>query len=249
MRNILLLALVHGLLLRKLLGALSFELAVIACVQADLLVFDVRDTGADDVQEIAIVRDDQQDTREAAQPALQPENGRQVEVIGGLIQQQHIRATHQGACQVEAHAPATRERGHRVLNILGRKPESVQEACGASVGTVAIDVLHVLVQRCQGIVSAIGFCCCDFAPQRNQFSISFDNKFDSRNGSRWAFLLDMRDNQVLRQAECTIVGIELAHDHCEQGSFAAAVGANHAQALARMYLQTGIPDEQLRAPA
>ena len=104
-----LLAAIQRLLLREPGAALLLEVAVIAAVQANPSVFDVRDGVADGVEEVTVVRNDDQDARVAAQPLLEPQDGGQVEMVGRLVEQQDLRAAHQRAGQVEPHAPAARE--------------------------------------------------------------------------------------------------------------------------------------------
>jgi hypothetical protein len=61
------------------------------------------------VEELAIVRDQQQRARVPEQPLLQPQHRVEVEVVGRLVEQQQVRRRHQRAGQVQAHAPAAGE--------------------------------------------------------------------------------------------------------------------------------------------
>ena len=67
----------------------------------------MRDFGGDRVQKIAVVRDQQQRAGIMLEPTLEPEHGVEIEVIGGLVEQQEIGAAHQRLRQIEAHPPAT----------------------------------------------------------------------------------------------------------------------------------------------
>ncbi len=73
---------------RQFLGALLLELRVVAGVGADGAILDVQYAVDDGIEELAVVRNHQQRARVARQPFLQPDDGVEVEVIGGLIQQQ-----------------------------------------------------------------------------------------------------------------------------------------------------------------
>ncbi len=55
----------------------------------------------------------QQDSVVTFQPGLQPQDGRQVEVIGRFIEQQNVRAAHQRLGQVQTHPPTAGKRLHR----------------------------------------------------------------------------------------------------------------------------------------
>ena len=75
----------------------------------------------------------------AHQPGLQPDDGVEVEVVGGLVEQQHVGAAEQGARQVQAHAPATGELGDGAALVGGLEAEAVQQLGGARGRSVAID--------------------------------------------------------------------------------------------------------------
>ena len=44
---------------------------------------------------------------------LQPGNGRNIQMVGRLVQQQHVGIVHQCLCQRHATPPAPGQRGHR----------------------------------------------------------------------------------------------------------------------------------------
>ena len=76
------------LLQRQFLGALLLELRVVAGVGVDGAVLDVQHPVDDGIEEFAIVGDHEQRALKRRQPILQPHDGVQIQVIGGLIQQQ-----------------------------------------------------------------------------------------------------------------------------------------------------------------
>ncbi len=122
-RDLLLLLGVARLLQRQLQRALLLELRVVAAVGLQLLRVDVDDAVDDAVEEVAIVRDQQQRARVAAEPVLEPQHRVEVEVVGRLVEQQQVRARHQRLREVEPHPPAAGEARHRVrLPRLGESP-------------------------------------------------------------------------------------------------------------------------------
>ena len=125
MFDVTLLARVHGLLLRQLLGTLFFKLAVIAGEDSNFLVFDMRDPGTNLIQKISIMRYNQQDALVAFQLAFQPKNGWEIEMIRRLIEQQNVRSTHQGTGQIQPHAPAAGKLPNRLLIGVAGKAEAV----------------------------------------------------------------------------------------------------------------------------
>src|SRR5690606_18669512 len=76
-----LLALVHRLLLRELRRALLFERRVIARVDLRLTVLEVHDAAHGTIEELAIVRNHEQRALIVAQPALEPDDGVEIEVV------------------------------------------------------------------------------------------------------------------------------------------------------------------------
>ena len=86
MANFPLLFLIHGLLQRKPFAANTLKLAVISGIAADCLVFDVCDMGTQSIEKIPIMGNDQQYALVGSEPSFQPQDCRQVEVIGGFVQ-------------------------------------------------------------------------------------------------------------------------------------------------------------------
>src|SRR3546814_11386641 len=89
---------------------LALEGGVVADVQLRAAALQVQGVGADVVEELAVVADQQQRARVLEQPLFQPQHRVQVEVVGGLVEQQQVARGHQRARQVQAHEPAAGER-------------------------------------------------------------------------------------------------------------------------------------------
>ena len=102
MRDLALLLRVGGLLQRELLRALALELRVVAGVGDELARVDVDDAVDHAVEEIAIVGDEEQRARVPAEPVLEPQHGVEVEVVGGLVQQQEVGLLQQQFRQCDA---------------------------------------------------------------------------------------------------------------------------------------------------
>ena len=97
---------VQRLLQRQFLGALLLELRVVARVGVDGAILDVQHPVDDGIEKFTIMRNHQQGAGEGGEPILQPDDGVEVQVIGGLIQQQQIGARTQCARHCQTHAPA-----------------------------------------------------------------------------------------------------------------------------------------------
>jgi hypothetical protein len=81
----------HGCLLQQhLLGAHVFKLAVVAAVADHLGVVDVQRDLRDGVEEFAVVADHDQRAGIALEPGFEPDQGIEVEVVGGFVEQQQV---------------------------------------------------------------------------------------------------------------------------------------------------------------
>ena len=76
---------------------------VVAHVHLDLVVVDVHDVGADGVEEVPVVADHDDGALEVQQKVLQPVDGVDVQVVGGLVQQQDVRVAEQRLGQQHLH--------------------------------------------------------------------------------------------------------------------------------------------------
>ena len=70
----------------------------------------VGDARHDGVEEVAVVRDEDHGVRVRAQVLLEPVAGVEVEMVGGLVEQQQVGPAEQQLGQRDAHLPAARER-------------------------------------------------------------------------------------------------------------------------------------------
>ena len=90
MRYAFLLAFIHRLLLRQTGGALYFKRTVVAGVLEHALLFDMNNFIDDRIEEVAVVRDQDQRALIALQPFFQPDNGIEIEVVSRFVEQQQV---------------------------------------------------------------------------------------------------------------------------------------------------------------
>ena len=109
MGDLFLLTRIGGLLQGDLLRPHFLEGSVVAAVAVELGVLDMHCDLRDGVEEFAVVADDEQSAGIALEPAFQPDQGVQVQVVGGFVEQQQIARAHQRARQLQTHAPAAGE--------------------------------------------------------------------------------------------------------------------------------------------
>ena len=82
---------------------------VISLVVVQLLVEQVNDLVAAEVQELSVVRNDDHGDVQLHEVVFKPNDCVQVQVIGGLIQEQDLRLTENHLCYRNSHSPPSRE--------------------------------------------------------------------------------------------------------------------------------------------
>ncbi len=169
---------VQGRLQCQFLGARILELRVVAGVGADGSILDMQHTADDGIEELAIVRNHQQRARVARQPLLQPDDGVEVEVIGGLIQQQKIGARTQRSRHRQPHAPAAGKIGHRALVIRDLNPSPCMTAAARALALKAPDCLERRIEICQRQIRSAPFGLLYRGLHAAQFQIAVQHELD-----------------------------------------------------------------------
>ena len=197
-RDLALLLLEHRLLHGETRGALRLERGVVAGVEREHAALEVSDVRDGAVEEVPVVRDQQQRAAVAGEPALQPDHGVEVEMVGGLVEQHQVGPAHQGLREVQAHAPAAREIGDRPFEIRRREAQTCEQGGCPGPGAVAVDRFEPGVQFREraAIVRCVGGCDCPF--DTPQFLVAVEHELDRglRQGRR--FLRDRCHPPVAR---------------------------------------------------
>ena len=243
MRALALLLFKHRLLHRQLGGALALEIRIAASVELEHAGFDMDDMGDHRVEKIAVVRDQQQRAWVALEPAFQPDHRVQIEVVGGLVQQQQIGAAHQRLRQIQAHAPATGKCRHRLGEVRVGKAQAVQQLGGAGARTITVDLAQTPMQfahQMTVIRSAGGG---QIALHLAQHRIAVEREFERRLIQRRGLLRHVRDHPAGRHEQVARFRMQLAQQQREQAGLARAVGAGQADFLARVDLHAGVLDQ------
>lgn len=111
-------------------GALTLEIRVVAGVALEFALIDMHDDVDDAVEEVPIMRDDDQGAGVTLEPVFQPDDGVQIQMVGRFIEQQEVGRAHQRLCQVEAHTPATGEAGDRLIHLRHGEAQAEQQLLG-----------------------------------------------------------------------------------------------------------------------
>ena len=122
------------------LGAGAREDVVGALVEGELAVLQVQDRAHGAVEEPAVVADHEDRVRVAREVALEPERALEVEVVGGLVQQQQVGRGEEHRGQRHAHPPAAGEVGAGARLLLGLEAQAPQDRRRARLGRPGVDV-------------------------------------------------------------------------------------------------------------
>ena len=114
------------------------HVVVSAGVGDDGLVIDVGDVGANAVEEVAIVRDDDQHAFVLVQKILQPVDRIEIEVVGRLVQQQRLRMSEERLRQQHADFLSARQLSTSCARALVGNVEALQQHRGVALGGVAV---------------------------------------------------------------------------------------------------------------
>ena len=189
MRDTLLLAFVHRLLLSEPGGALHFKRTVVAGVLKHRLLFDVDNFVDDRIEEIAIVGDQDQRPRVALQPLLQPDHRIKVEVVSRFIEQQQIGAADQRLREVKAHTPAAGKIADRPLKLFIAKTQAVQQAGGAGADGPGVDGVQLAVDGGDGMAVVALVSLLERGFQLAIFTIAVNDIIDCRLRQGRGFLI------------------------------------------------------------
>ena len=102
--------------------------------------------GGDGVQEVTVVADHEHRVLEVGQVILQPGHGVEVQVIGGLVQQQVVGVAEQGLCQQYAHLLVGRDILHEHLVAVFAYAQAGEQGCGVALGVPTLEFGELLLE-------------------------------------------------------------------------------------------------------
>ncbi len=137
LRNLFLALRVFGFDARAHLRLGDDHVVVAADVHDDGFVVDVRGVRADRIQEMAIVRDDDQHAFEFVQIFLEPMHGIEVEVVGRLVEQQRGRRTEERLREQHADFLSALQFAHFAFVQIALDAEAVEQRARVGFGGVA----------------------------------------------------------------------------------------------------------------
>ena len=97
------------------------------------------------VHEGAVVADDENGAVVVGDKAAQPLDALEVQVVGGLVQQQQVGVAQEELCQRNTHLPAAGELGARAFKVGDFEAQAGQDFAGVALELVAAQVLKAVL--------------------------------------------------------------------------------------------------------
>src|SRR5260221_3079105 len=221
-------------------GGPQLEVAlVVAGVAAQALDLEGEDAIDLPIEEFAVVRDEQERLARAAQEIVEPVERRNVEVVGGLVEQQQLRILEQERRQRRAHLPAAREQNGRLRERRLRKSQPAQDLLGAVPPVELVVMRELLVQlgqlAAQLDLLVLGSCARERGVHRFDARLqpgapghAGQHAFDQRPRRQLAPLLRPVTPAVLApELHAACVGLDAAREDLHQRRLSSAVWAAH----------------------
>ncbi len=212
--------------------------------------------GANRLQEPAVVGDEDDRGIEIAQVALQPLQRGDVEVVGGLVEQQQVGSARQRPRQRGPGQLAAGEGRELPLGLLAAEAEAAQDGEDAVAPAVAAAVLEPLLSGGVGAQSLLaGLAVRHRRLEALQLGLRLEHLRPAgedvlaerdRCFARWALVVQ-GDARPFLQDEAACVGGQLSRQHPQQGRLAGAVAAGERHPLARLELEGDAGEQQLAA--
>src|ERR1017187_1524372 len=249
----------RGLLIVLADRALALVEIVVAGVGDDLAGIDLGDFGDDAVHELAVVGGHQQRAQIGRAHVLQPDDGLDVEVIGGFVHEEHIGAAEQDAGESDAHFPAAGESADVAIDLVVGEAEPVQDLACLGFQSVAAEVLVGLLDLAEagddrvhggglwgifhGAMEGL-----EFVVQIADPAAAGDGLIEHGTaGHLFDVLAEIADGELFGNRDIAFVRHFLTDHHAEEGGFAGAVGADQADLLAGVQLKGSVNENQLLA--
>ncbi|GJE46129.1 hypothetical protein AEGHOMDF_5329 [Methylobacterium soli] len=175
----------------------------------------------------------------ALQARLEPQRPFEIQVVRGLVEEEHVGFGEERGGKRHAHAPASGEFRHRPGKVGHREAEAGQDLAGAGRSPVSIDLDQARVD----LAHALGRGGLEFPVQGLALEVGRQDRVDETDRSRRVLLIDGAHLGRLRQVNETGIRLERAEDDLEEGGFADAVAADEPDLRSRRNRHAGLREE------
>ncbi len=205
------------------------EPIIAALIEFQLSLFQVKDFADHPVQQSPVMADQQYGALIAPQIFLQPQPRLQVQVVGGLIQQQQIGLAEQQRRQGNAHPPTAGKIVAGLLLGLFAEPQPGQDAGGAGGRRMGALVMQPVMDFGDPVRIGGGF---GLRHQVGQFCITAKHRVDQALPPARRFLRGNPDPPGGRRLGGAAVGVQGTGDQPQQGGLARSVAPDQANPVA-----------------
>ena len=235
------------------LGGGGHVLVIVARIDAQLAVVQIRHVRTDHVQEVTVVRDDDHGAVAIVQRLLQPADGVDVQVVRRFVEQQDVRVREQRLCQQHAQLPAGRHFAHRAVMLFNRNAYAQQQLARARLRRVAV---HLAVLRFQiGHFIAVFFA--HFGQRVDaialllhfpQFPMPHDHGVEHGELFEGELILtQLTDTLVRVERYVAERRLQVTAEDLHKGGFSATVGTNQAVTVAAAKFDGNVFEQRLTA--
>ena len=205
------------------------------------------------VQEVPIVRDHHDSRRSCVEHAFEPANGIDVQMVGGLIQQQDIRVGKERLRQKHPQLVAGRDIGHRAVMQPLLDLDAEQQLTRARLGRVSVELGNLRLQLRR--VKIIGVACVGIGIDRIALLQNVPESLVTHHHYVEHALIFVGELILLQLAEplagidryISGAGFEVPTENLHERRLAAAVGADQAITVAFAELDGNVFEQRLRA--
>jgi hypothetical protein len=201
---------------------------------------------ADLVQEVAVMRDDDDRVFEVDQELLEPVDGRQVQVVGRFVEQQDVGLAEERLREQHLHLFGAGEVGHQFLMQVGTDAQTVQKGGRVRLGFPAVQFGKLALQ----FGGAHAVCIREvlfhidrvfFQHDGVETGMAHNHRLEHGVGVKGEVVL-LQHRQPLARGDGDLAGLrfDLAGQDLQEGRLAGTVGANEAVAVARRELNVDV---------
>ena len=235
------LLLLHLQLQGSLLAPDTVEGVIVALVERQLQLVEMQDRVDRLVEQVLVVADDENRMPVGADVAFQPDHAFQVEIVGGLVEQQHIRLGEQRRGKGHPHPPAAGKCGAGLVLRRLVEAETGKDGGRAGRGGVRVDIgqPRLYLGDAVRVVRGLGF-----RQQACPLGVGGQHHLDQRFGTARRFLRHGADAGVFRHRAGARLRLQFAEDQLEQGGLAGTIAPDEADLVPGRQRHRGMVDQQ-----
>ena len=226
---------------------------VVAHIHFNLVVIDIDDVGTDGVEEVAVVADHDNGAGELQKKILQPVDGVNVQVVGGLVHHQDIGVAEQSLRQQDLHLETGIHMGHLRFVELGTHAKALQNPAGVGFGFVAaqLGILGLEIGGPQAVlIGKVLLFVEGVHLLADLIEVQIAHNHRVHDGVVIVLVLVLLQDghtDVGQNVDLAGGGFQLTGENAQKRGFTGAVGADDAVAIALGKLQIHMGEQRLAA--